>query len=156
MNTDIYLAKHEAVSNSESWTGAFLQLSNTLSSLCRPGHHRHQKRWIKKMLMFDPVPIKQEAMDPVSVVRLLRYSSHCNDSTVLPSVHLNQDFSRLCTTLQKAVKLYFDFRSTGFTFLLCFMNLLPLNDLCHYFCLCSHPQSKGENIQELLTHTVLI
>jgi len=31
------------------------------------------------MLMFDPVPIKQEAMDPVSVVRQLKYISLYGD-----------------------------------------------------------------------------
>lgn len=42
------------------------------------------------MLMFDPVPIKQEVMEPVSVVRLLKYISLSDDPVVF--LPLNSTF----------------------------------------------------------------
>ena len=66
--------------------------------------------------MFDPVPIKQEAMEPVSVVRVLKYISLCDDSLVFPPLNSYQGFSKLWTSLGKAVKLYFALRAIKFTF----------------------------------------
>ncbi|OXB83774.1 UNVERIFIED_CONTAM: hypothetical protein H355_002986 [Colinus virginianus] len=64
-----------------------------LSSRFWPGHHRQQKGWIKKMLMFDPVPIKQEAMDPVSVDR----GPPQNQFTMLQTV---QDYSEALVMME--------------------------------------------------------
>lgn len=68
------------------------------------------------MLMFDPVPIKQEAMEPVSVVRLLKYIRLCDYCIGFSPLNSYQGFSKLWTSLGKAVKLYFALKAIKFMF----------------------------------------